>query len=40
MIGRRLATLGGLATMLAPALPRDGHAQGGRPMVVFVGHEL
>jgi hypothetical protein len=40
MMRRRLATIGGLAMMVAPSLPRAGLAQGGRPMLVFVGHEL
>jgi hypothetical protein len=32
--------VGSLATAAAPSLARIAQAQSGRPMLVFVGHEL
>ncbi len=40
MLNRRSLTIGGLAIAAASSLPQMGLAQGGRPMLVFVGHEL
>jgi hypothetical protein len=31
---------GGLAMAAAPSLTRIAHAESGKPMLVFVGHEL
>ncbi len=39
MLNRRSVTIGSLA-IAASALPHIGLAQGGRPILVFVGHEL
>jgi hypothetical protein len=38
MLSRRSLTVGGLATALSWA--SIGRAEAGRPMLVFVGHEL
>jgi hypothetical protein len=40
MLNRRSLVLGGLATAAASFLTRVALAQSGKPMLVFVGHEL
>ena len=40
MLNRRSLMVGGLVMVAAPSLARVAHAQSGRPMLVFVGHEL
>jgi hypothetical protein len=40
MIKRRSLVAGGLAMAAAPSLTRIAHAESGKPMLVFVGHEL
>jgi hypothetical protein len=40
MFNRRSLMVGGLATATAPSLAGISYAQSGRPMLVFVGHEL
>lgn len=40
MLNRRSLAIGGLALAAASSWTRVGRADGGRPMVVFVGHEL
>lgn len=40
MISRRSLTMGGLALVAASSWARIGRADAGRPMLVFVGHEL
>ena len=40
MFNRRSAMVAGLATAAASSLARVAVAQSGRPMLVFVGHEL
>jgi hypothetical protein len=40
MINRRSVMVGGLVMATAPSLTRIAHAQSGKPMLVFVGHEL
>ncbi len=40
MFSRRSLVAGGLALASAASFARIGQAQGGRPMLVFVGHEL
>jgi hypothetical protein len=40
MIRRRSLTVGGLVMAAAPSLTRVVQAQSGKPMLVFVGHEL
>lgn len=40
MLNRRSLMAGGLVMAAAPSLARVAHAQVGRPMLVFVGHEL
>ena len=39
MFNRRSVIVGGLAIAAAPSLTRIAHAQSGKPMLVFVGHE-
>jgi hypothetical protein len=39
MINRR-SVMVGLVMATAPSLTRIAHAQSGKPMLVFVGHEL
>jgi hypothetical protein len=40
MFNRRSLMVGGLATAAALSVTRVATAQSGRPMLVFVGHEL
>jgi hypothetical protein len=40
MINRRYLMAGGLVAATASLLARTAHADSGRPMLVFVGHEL
>jgi hypothetical protein len=40
MVNRRSVMVGGLAMAAAPSLIRIAQAQSGKPMLVFVGHEL
>ncbi len=40
MLNRRSLTIGGLALVAAPSGARMSRADAGRPMLVFVGHEL
>ena len=40
MFNRRSLMVGGLAMVTAPSLNGIAQAQSGRPMLVFVGHEL
>ena len=40
MFNRRSLMVSGLATAAASSLTRVASAQSGRPMLVFVGHEL
>ena len=40
MLNRRSLTMGGLVFAAASSWARIGRAQAGRPMLVFVGHEL
>lgn len=40
MFSRRSLMVGGLVTAAASSLARVATAQSGRPMLVFVGHEL
>ena len=40
MFNRRSLMAGSLAMATAPSLTRVAQAQAGRPMLVFVGHEL
>ena len=40
MFNRRSVMMGGLVTAAASSLTRVATAQSGRPMLVFVGHEL
>ena len=40
MFNRRSVMVGGLAMAAAPSLARTALAQSGKPMLVFVGHEL
>jgi hypothetical protein len=40
MFKRRSVMVGGLAMATAPSLARVAQAQSGKPMLVFVGHEL
>ena len=40
MFNRRSVMMGGLVTAAASSLTRVASAQAGRPMLVFVGHEL
>lgn len=41
MVNRRSVMVGGLAmAAAAPSLARIAQAQSGKPMLVFVGHEL
>lgn len=40
MLNRRSLMAGGLGMAAAPSLARVANAQAGRPMLVFVGHEL
>jgi hypothetical protein len=40
MFNRRSMMVGGLVMATAPSLTRIAHAQAGKPMLVFVGHEL
>jgi hypothetical protein len=40
MVNRRSLMMGGLAMAAASFLARVASAQPGRPMLVFVGHEL
>ncbi|WIM12786.1 hypothetical protein [Enhydrobacter sp.] len=40
MLKRRSLTMGGLALAAASSWMGVGRAQAGRPMLVFVGHEL
>ena len=40
MFNRRSVMAGGLAMAAAPSLARIAQAQAGKPMLVFVGHEL
>ncbi len=40
MFNRRSMMVGGLAMATAPSLTRIAQAQSGKPMLVFVGHEL
>jgi hypothetical protein len=42
MVNRRSVMMGGLAMATASSLARIAHAQAqpGKPMLVFVGHEL
>jgi hypothetical protein len=39
-MNRRSVMMGGLVTAAASSLTRVATAQAGRPMLVFVGHEL
>ena len=39
MLNRRSVLAGGLVMAAAPTLARIAHAQSGKPMLVFVGHE-
>jgi len=40
MVNRRSMMVGGLVMATASSLTRIEHAQSGKPMLVFVGHEL
>jgi hypothetical protein len=40
MFNRRSLMMGGLVTVTASSLTRVARAQAGKPMLVFVGHEL
>jgi hypothetical protein len=40
MFNRRSVMVGGLAMATTPSLARIAQAQSGKPMLVFVGHEL
>jgi len=40
MLNRRAMIVGGLVMATAPSLTRVAQAQSGKPMLVFVGHEL
>jgi hypothetical protein len=40
MFNRRSLMVGGLVMATAPSLTGIARAQSGRPMLVFVGHEL
>jgi len=40
MFNRRSVMMGGLVMAAASSLARVASAQAGRPMLVFVGHEL
>jgi len=40
MLKRRSVVAAGLALASAPSLARVAQAQSGKPMLVFVGHEL
>ncbi len=40
MFNRRSVMAGGLAMAAVPSLARVAQAQPGKPMLVFVGHEL
>jgi hypothetical protein len=40
MFNRRSVMAGGLAMAAAPSLAGIAQAQAGKPMLVFVGHEL
>ena len=40
MLNRRSVMVGGLTTAAASSLVRVGHADDGKPILVFVGHEL
>jgi hypothetical protein len=40
MFNRRSMMVGGLVMATASSLTRIVHAQSGKPMLVFVGHEL
>ena len=40
MVNRRSVMVGSLAMAAAPSLARIAQAQSGKPMLVFVGHEL
>ena len=40
MFNRRSLMVGGLAMATLPSLTRIAQAQSGKPMLVFVGHEL
>jgi hypothetical protein len=40
MFNRRSLMMGGLVMATAPSLAGIAQAQSGRPMLVFVGHEL
>lgn len=40
MLYRRSVMVGGLATAAASSVVRAGRAETGKPMLVFVGHEL
>jgi hypothetical protein len=40
MLNRRSLTIGGLALAATASGARIGRADAGRPMMVFVGHEL
>ncbi len=40
MFSRRSMVVGGLAMATAPSLTGIARAQSGKPMLVFVGHEL
>jgi hypothetical protein len=40
MFNRRSMMVGGLVMAAVPSLTRIAHAQSGKPMLVFVGHEL
>jgi hypothetical protein len=40
MLNRRSLTMGGLLLTAASSLPRIAQAQAGKPMLVFMGHEL
>lgn len=40
MLNRRSVMMGGLVMATASSLTRIARAQSGKPMLVFVGHEL
>jgi hypothetical protein len=40
MFNRRSLMVGGLGMAIAPSLTRVAQAQSGKPMLVFMGHEL
>jgi hypothetical protein len=40
MLNRRSVMVGSLAMATSPSLARIAQAQSGKPMLVFVGHEL